>query len=229
MMRQGWIRCLYGVLILVAVSLPVSVRADDTSPDGMMIEALDVAGNVTLTRAEILSVVRTRPGQVLNSGIVDEDILRIAKLGAVESAYYNTRIENNRVVLTYVVVEHNLVRSIAFKGNKKLKDGVLRKELSFKKGDYLDVFAARAGVDAMLEKYKKKGFPWAHITLDEGAVMFGQVAYIIEEGPRPKIKKVTFTGNESLSRRKLQKTIKTNYFSLFTIAPNNLKQILRNY
>ncbi|MHC4770839.1 MAG: POTRA domain-containing protein, partial [Planctomycetota bacterium] len=114
----------------MAVSLPVSVRADDTSPDGMMIEALDVAGNVTLTRSEILSVVRTRPGQVLNSEIVDEDILRIAKLGAVESAYYNTRIENNRVVLTYVVVEHNLVRSIAFKGNKKLKDGVLRKELS---------------------------------------------------------------------------------------------------
>ena len=226
-MRQGWIRCLYGVLILVAVSLPVSVRADDTSPDGMMIEALDVAGNVTLTRAEILSVVRTRPGQVLNSEIVNEDILRIAKLGAVESAYYNTRIENNRVVLTYVVVEHNLVRSIAFKGNKKLKDGVLRKELSFKKGDYLDVFAARAGVDAMLEKYKKKGFPWAHITLDEGAVMFGQVAYIIEEGPRPKIKKVTFTGNESLSRRKLQKTIKTKkkkalFFSVY-YSPEQLE------
>ena len=208
-MLRNWIRILYGVLIFSGMGLVTVGVAAETSPEGMMIEALDVAGNVTLTRAEVLSVVRSRPGQAFNGEIVDEDIRRIARLGAAESAYYNIRIENNRIVLTYVVVEHNLVRSIAFKGNKKLKDGVLRKELSFKKGDYLDIFAARAGVDAMTEKYKKKGFPWVRISLDEGAVVFGQVAYIIEEGPRPKIKKVTFVGNESLSSRQLQKTIKT--------------------
>ena len=208
-MRQDWIGRLVGVFICLVMGLSLTAGAVETSPEGLMIEALNVAGHVTLTRAEVLSVVRARPGQVFRGETVNDDVNRIAKLEAVESAYYNTTIENGRVVLTYVVVEHNLVRSIAFKGNEKLKDGVLTKELSFKRGDYLDVFAARAGVDAMKEKYKKKGFPWVEITLDEGAVMFGQVAYMIEEGPRPKIKKVSFTGNESLSSRKLQKTIKT--------------------
>jgi outer membrane protein insertion porin family len=185
------------------------VRADEVSPEGLTIASLEVAGNVTLTRAEILSVVRARPGQTYNRETVNQDNIRIGKLEAVVRAYENVRIENDRVVLTYVVEEKNLVRSISFKGNKKLKDGVLRKELSFKLGDYLDVFKARAGVDAMKEKYKKKGFPWANITLDEGALIFGQVSYLIDEGPRPKIKKVTFTGNDSLSSRQLQKTIKT--------------------
>ena len=217
-MLRNWIRIFYGGIIFAGMGLVAVGVAAETSPEGMMIEALDVVGNVTLTRAEVLSVVRTRPGQAFNGKAVNEDIRRIAKLSAVESAYYNTKIENDRVMLTYVVVEHNLVRSIAFKGNKKLKDGVLRKELSFKKGDYLDVFAARAGIDAMVEKYKKKGFPWVRITLDEGAVMFGQVAYVIEEGPRPKIKKVTFVGNESLSRRQLQGTIKTKKKKLLFIS-----------
>ncbi|MHC4908028.1 MAG: POTRA domain-containing protein, partial [Planctomycetota bacterium] len=211
-MLRNWI-VLYGVVIFAGMGLVAVDAAAETVPEGVEIEELEVVGNVTLTRAEVLSVVRTRPGQAFNGKAVNEDIRRIAKLSAVESAYYNTKIENDRVMLTYVVVEHNLVRSIAFKGNKKLKDGVLRKELSFKKGDYLDVFAARAGIDTMVEKYKKKGFPWVRITLDEGAVMFGQVA-----GPRPKIKKVTFVGNESLSRRQLQGTIKTKKKKLLFIS-----------
>ncbi len=207
-MRQDWIGRLVVVFICTVMGISLMAIAEEASPEGLMIEALEVMGHVTLTRAEVLSVVRARPGQAFRGQTVNDDVNRIAKLDAVESAYYNTTIENGRVVLTYVVAEHNLVRSIAFKGNKKLKDGVLTKELSFKRGDYLDVFAARAGVDAMKEKYKKKGFPWIEITLDEGVVMFGQVAYVIDEGPRPKIKKVTFIGNESLSSRQLQKTIK---------------------
>lgn len=212
-MLRNWI-----VVVFVAMGLVSVAAAAET--EGMTIERLDVAGNVTLTRAEVLSVVRSRPGQPMKSQIVDEDIRRIAKLAAVESAYYNTKIENERVLLTFVVVEHNLVRSIAFKGNKKLKDSVLTKELGFKRGDYLNVFDARAGVDAMTEKYKKKGFPWVKITLDEGALVFGQVSYLIEEGARPKIKKVSFVGNESLKSRQLQKTIKTKkkkalFFSVY--------------
>ncbi|OQY05780.1 MAG: outer membrane protein assembly factor BamA [Planctomycetales bacterium 4572_13] len=226
-MRQDRIGRLVGVFICLVMGLSAAAGADDASHEGLMIERLNVAGHTTLTRAEVLSVVRVRPGQAFRGTTVSDDVNRIAKLEAVESAYYNTRIENGRVVLTYVVAEHNLVRSIAFKGNEKLKDGVLTKELSFKRGDYLDVFAARAGVDAMKEKYKKKGFPWIEIALDEGAVMFGQVVYQIKEGPRPKIKKVLFVGNESLSSRKLQKTIKTKkkkavFFSVY-YSPEQLK------
>ena len=226
-MRQDWIGRLVGVFIWTVMGLSLMAVADEASPEELMIETLDVTGQTTLTRAEILSVVRSRPGQAFHGETVNDDVNRIAKLDAVESAYYSTTIENGRVMLTYVVVEHNLVRSIAFKGNKKLKDSVLTKELSFKRGDYLDVFAARAGVDAMKEKYKKKGFPWVEIALDEGAVMFGQVAYEIKEGPRPKIKKVTFAGNTTLSSRQLQKTIKTKkkkalFFSVY-YSPEQLE------
>ena len=197
-MLKNWTRMLHGVIIFTGMSLAAVAVAAEPSPEGMTIEALNVAGNITLTRAEVLSVVRSRPGQAFSSEIADEDIRRIAKLDAVARAYPNTKIENGKIVLTYVVVEHNLVRSITFNGNETLKASVLTKELSFKRGDYLDAFAARADIDAIKEKYKKKGFPWARVSLDEGAVRLGQVAYIVEEGPRPKIAKVTFSGVPTL-------------------------------
>lgn len=218
-MRQKLIRTISVIMLLAAMGPGLAI-GEDASPEGLSVGTLNVVGNITLTRAEVLSVVRARPGQVFNAQISDEDVRRIAKLDAAESAYYNTTIENGKVTLTYVVVEHNLVRSIAFNGNVKLKDLVLTKELTFKKGDYLDVFAARAGVDAIREKYKKKGFPWAEVSLDEGAVMFGQVVYTINEGPRPKIAKVSFVGNSTFKDHQLQKTIKTKkrkllFFSVY--------------
>ena len=219
-MRQELIRTINVLILLAVMTLAGSGIAQEGSPEGLPIETIDVAGNITLTRAEVLSVVRARPGVMFDSRMVDEDVRRIAKLEAAESAYYNAAIQDGKVALTFVVVEHNLVRSIAFKGNEKLKDLVLAKELSFKKGDYLDVFAARAGADAIREKYKKKGFPWADVQLDEGAVMFGQVVYLVAEGPRPKIAKVSFVGNDTFSNRQLQKTIKTKkkkllFFSVY--------------
>ncbi|MEN8126812.1 MAG: outer membrane protein assembly factor BamA [Planctomycetota bacterium] len=207
-MRQNRNQILHIIVMLAMTGLTTAAFAADDSPEGLTIETLDVVGNLTLTRAEVLSVVRARPGQIFNQKTINEDVRRIAKLDAAESAYYNTKIDNDKLALTYVVVEHNLVRSIIFKGNKKLKDSVLAKELSFKKGDYLDVFEAEAGADAIREKYKKK-FPWAEIRLDEGEAMFGRVVYVIEEGARPKVTKVAFAGNVSLAGGELQKTIKT--------------------
>jgi outer membrane protein assembly factor BamA len=97
--------------------------AQETSPEGLPIESLDVAGNVTLTRSEVLAEVRVRAGQLFNTEIAAEDVRRLAGLEGVETAYYNTQIVNDRVVLTYVVVEQNLVRDIIFKERRRFNQG----------------------------------------------------------------------------------------------------------
>jgi len=219
-MLQNWTRILYWAVVFAGIGLAPVAAGADTLPAGLPIEAMEVVGNLTLTRAEVFAVVRSRPGQAFDADTINEDVRRIALMDAVESAYYNTAVQDGRVTVTYVVVEKNLIRAIEFRGNKKLSDAVLRKEVGLKKGDYLDAFAARTAVEAIQEKYKKKGFPWARIVLDEAAVMFGQVVYTIEEGARPKIAKVTFAGNDSLSSGDLQKTIKSKkkkllFFSVY--------------
>jgi outer membrane protein insertion porin family len=210
---------------MLAAGLAASAWAQ-TVPEGLPIETVETAGTVTLSRAEVLAVVRARPGQLFNEQQATEDARRIAKLDAAESAYYNAEVVGDKVRLTYVVVERNLVRSIAFQGSAKLSDSFLAKQLSYKKGDYLDVFALRAGTDALTEAYKKKGFPWVTVTLDEGSAL-GNVVYRIDEGPRPKIAVVRFEGNEALKSGELQGTIKTKKKKLlvFTVyySPDQLE------
>lgn len=209
-MRQGCILSMGVLAVLVCLTAGPLTAAD--LPEGLIVERVEVAGNVTLTRAEVLAAVRTRPGQVFSEAMTSEDVERIARLPAAESAYYNTQVQDDKVLLTYVVVERNLVRSIAFKGNDELSDQVLAKELTIKRGDYLDVFAVRAGVDALTDLYRKKGFPWAVVTIDEAdqaALQRGQVTYTIDEGTRPKIGSVTFVGNQVLPSRDLAGAIKT--------------------
>ncbi len=208
-MRQG---CKVKLAFMAVLMCLCAVPATAQQPEGLIVEQVDVAGNVTLTRAEVLSAVRTRAGQIFSASMAAEDAERITRLDAAESAYYNTEVQDGKVRLTYVVVERNLVRSIVFKGNDKLSDQVLARELSIKRGDYLDVFAVRAGVDALTALYKKKGFPWASITIDEAdqaAMMMGRVAYTIDEGTRPKIAAVKFEGNQALPGRDLARAIKT--------------------
>ncbi len=204
---QGF-KSVFWVMLAIWMAGGVTAFAVD-APDGRVIQDVKITGNVTLTRAQVIAVVQSRPGRTFNAKDVAEDIGRIAKLDAVESSYYNTQIVDDKVVLTFVVVERNLVRSISFKGNKKLKDGLLLKALSYKRGDYLDLFAVRAGVDALTEQYHEKGYPWAVVTVDEGSAMLGQVAYHIQENARTRIHKVNFIGNDSIESKELLKAIKT--------------------
>jgi outer membrane protein assembly complex protein YaeT len=210
-------RLMYGWMLAV-VCLTAGVSAAAEPADGLFISRLETAGNVTLTRAQILSVVSLRAGQRFSAAEASADARRIAALDAADTAYYTTDIADGRVTLTYVVAEKNLVRSLAIKGNDGLSDSRLTKELTFRKGDYLDAFAVRAGRDAIEAFYRKKGYAWATVTLDEAGMLLGQVTYVIEEGPRPKIKAVRFSGNASFKARELQKPIKTKAKKLLVFS-----------
>ncbi|NLW84609.1 MAG: outer membrane protein assembly factor BamA [Phycisphaerae bacterium] len=177
--------------------------------EGLSIGRVEAAGNVTLTRSEILAATSLRPGQRFSAVEASADVQRIASLGPVETAYYTTGIADGRVTLTYEVVEKNLVRTLVLRGNKGIGDSRLLNELTFTQGDYLDAFAVRTGRDAIEAFYHKRGYAWATVTLNEAAMLVGQVEYIIEEGPRPKIKKVRFSGNQSFTDSELKKAVNT--------------------
>jgi len=183
--------------------------AAEGSNSELRIGSIEIAGNVTIIKATILASVRARVGELYNKASANEDSKRIAQIEGVEYAYYNTKVAGGQVELTFVVVEKNLVRAIVFNGNKKVKVGKLSKDLGFKKGDYLDIFLARAGVEVLGELYRKAGYPSAEIRLDESALKAGRVIYNIKEGLRARIQKVLFDGNETIPTKELKKAIKT--------------------
>jgi len=209
--HDGWLLAIVGLLCgwSLAEAPTQTTPQAAAAADGLTVATVETAGNVTLTRAQILAVVSHRPGRRFSAAEAAGDVRRIAALDAADTAYYNVEVVAGQVKLTYVVVEKNLVRELAIKGNKKISDSRLTKELSFRKGDYLDAVAVRAGRDAIEAFYRKKGYAWAEITLDEAAMLLGRVEYRVNEGPRPKVKSVGFTGNESFSSFQLKQPLKT--------------------
>jgi outer membrane protein insertion porin family len=178
------------------------------APGGLAIDKIEIVGNRSVTDSQVLAAVHSRVGAAFSSAIAEEDTERIARLPGVEYSYYSTAVADDRIELTFVVVERNIVRAIMFMGNEKYKPSQLIKELDFKLGDYLDPVQARAGVTALVDFYKSRGFPFAEVTLDADKLSEGRVIYRINEGQRVRISDVRFSGNEKLKTKDLKKVVK---------------------
>jgi outer membrane protein assembly factor BamA len=94
-----------------------------------------ITGNQNTTQSQVLSKLRTRVGDYFNAQTAAEDANRIAELPAVDYAYYNTAVVDEKIKLPYVIVEKLPVRAIQFVGNKEFGGRKLTKKLDFKRGD----------------------------------------------------------------------------------------------
>ena len=103
----------------------------------------------------------------------------------------------------------NIIKSINFVDNRKFKDKVLRQRLGFKLGDPLDPYLAENGRKTIIEVYRKIGFAFVNVGMDLGEFSQGRLLYIIEEGPRVRVKDVKFVGNKAIGSGTLKKLLKT--------------------
>lgn len=204
-MKKSW----KVVFISIVFCLVVTHYAPAQAEKQYEIGSINTAGNVSISNEEILSKVRSRVGQLFDPGTAAEDAKRIAELSGVEYSYYNTSVVDEKIQLTFVVVERNIVRSIAFVGNRKYKAKTLRGKLTFKRTDYLEPAMAEAGRKAIAEFYQGKGFAFVQVSLDTERLSAGNVIYTIDEGPRVKISAVKFIGNDALKTKSLKKAIET--------------------
>ncbi len=175
----------------------------------MPIGRIEAVGARSITSARVLSEVRSRVGGLFDAETAAADARRIAELPGVEYSYYNTAVADGKIKLVFVVVERNVVRSIAFVGNKEVKGSELKKKLDLKVGDYLDPVLAESGRKAIIEFYKKKGFAFAAVGLYTEQLKAGKLIYTIKEGPRVRIDAVSFTGNSAVKTKTLKKAVKT--------------------
>ncbi len=196
-------------LLLVFVGFCLADDNQKVSAVGKKISVIETAGNVSISRAKVLSRVRARVGEKFDEVSASEDVKRIAMIDGIKYSYYNTVVNADEVKLTYVVIEKNIIRSLEFAGNKAFKVEKLRKKTALQKGDYLDLLFVRDSVKNLTDFYHEKGYANVKVTLDEALLLKGELFYEISEGLRVMIDKITFSGNETLSGRELASAIGT--------------------
>ncbi len=186
---------------------PVSVQPAQSRYE---IGIIQTAGNRIINSNQILAKVRCKVGQMFDSDMAAEDAKRIAQIDGIEYSYYNTTVVDNKVQLTFVIVEKNVVRSIDFIGNKEYKAGTLTKKLGFKKGDSIDAMLAEAGRKNIVDSYQEDGFAFVEVTIDQQKLLSGNLVYTIQEGPKVKIDAVEFSGNKAVKTKALKTAVKTS-------------------
>ena len=201
--------CFLTLLVSFVAGFSIAAEGLKLEGEGLPVSEINIVGNVSISRAEILSAIRTREGELFYDKSVSGDTDRIAAIEGVAGSYYEHKVVNGKVKLTFIVVEENLIRSIIFNGNEAYKDSRLLKESGLTKGDYLDTFLVNSSVRSLVDFYHEKGYANVGISLDRDAFDEGKVIYDIKEGQRVKVKEIKFKGNEAFTGNELSKAIET--------------------
>jgi outer membrane protein insertion porin family len=185
------------VVAALASAWASAVAAPREADQAARVVEIRVEGNKQMSANAILIYVRTRPGQVYNEQVVKGDEKRLLETGRFDSVVASRTQTDKGVVVTFAVAERPLVAALVFQGNKAIKDGELAKELSFGAKDPLSAFSVEAGRLALQKKYQDRGYHFANVTTDKTALeQKRQVVYKIVEGPKVRVRKIRFQGND---------------------------------
>ena len=202
-------RAVVATTLALALFGPVA-EAQETTPAARVVE-VRVEGNKQMSTNAVLVYIRTRPGQAFNEQVVKGDERRLLETGRFESVVATRTETDQGVVVTFAIVERQLVAAVIFRGNKEFDSGDLAKELTFGAADPLSAFDVEAGRLALESKYKSSGYHFVAVTVDNQALKDNrQVVYTVVEGPKVRIRKIRFEGNEFFSGFKLRQTIGTS-------------------
>jgi len=185
---------------------------------GLRVGQVNIKGHKAVSAGTILNRVRSRSGSVFNEKTVAEDARRILIMPQIADVTWDVTQVGDQVNITFTVVETLQIVSVEFLGNKNIKVKDLSKEIEFDAGDFLDRYLIQVGAEALEELYHKKGYYFAKVNVNEGALRDERkVIYVIVEGPKLRIKKRRFVGNESIPTRKLKGKVKSSaYFPIFS-------------
>ena len=170
----------------------------------------------------ILFAIETRKGRVFSPQVLQEDLRRIYQMGYFKDIQITTEETERGMVVTFVVKEKPMVRSVQIIGHKKIKLDDLQKVMETKPRTILDIAKVKGDVARMRKVYVDKSYYEVSInyTITPIDDDYSSVEFRIKEGEAVKVAKVTFSGNDSIKAGTLLKVMETRkkhwLLSIFT-------------
>ncbi len=197
-------------LLQVNPSAAPPVRAN-LDPTGRTIDRIEFEGLRTIEPAGLLDTVGIAPGDIWNRDEISAACRRLAETQKFEGIpFADPRMDNGRLVLTFVVRERPFIVSIEFLGNEQFEDGDLLKEIPIGVGSVVSEFLIRQSQQTIQQKYREAGYAYASVDVDAEALQNEQrVLFRISEGPRVRIEEIRFEGNSEFGDRRLRGLIET--------------------
>lgn len=207
----------YGAPVL-AIAGPTEGRVDPSAavarPAQQVVESVDIQGNRRLRDEDLLYYIKVRPGDTYDPAALERDLRELLSLNFFDKTATRVLTEDGirgGVNVIFEVKELPIIRDLVFKGAKAITEADILKEFREKrvgvsKETVYDPVKARNATRTLREMLASKGYPNAKVTISEETVSATSIAvtYNIEQGPRSRIVKIEFEGNEKFKDGELR-------------------------
>ncbi|MBN1567306.1 MAG: outer membrane protein assembly factor BamA [Acidobacteria bacterium] len=200
--------CLIGFLLIDSASF----AQESAAPT---IERIDIRGNRRIPEETIRYYIQSRPGETYNESRLATDLRDVYRANFFEYIEIQERDGDAGKIITFIVKEKPLIRTIEYVGNKSFSESNILDEFKERKvGLTTDSqyepskieAAKRALRGLMLQNGKPLGTIRSEI--DNIPPSSVRVRFIMDEGPNVRIGQIRFTGNTVFSDKQLKDALK---------------------
>jgi outer membrane protein insertion porin family len=171
--------CLSALYFLLSAFIPVYAS------EAAVIRAIEVEGLSRVSEKELINLICFRIGDVVDDEILKIGIRRAFTKGIFNDIQAESVPYEDGIKLRYLVKEIPLIDRVIVEGNKNISGKDIKRLLLYKEGeDFKEEYLARTRT-ALLELYKRKGFPAAVVEIiieDAKKISAVNIRVIVNEG-----------------------------------------------
>jgi outer membrane protein insertion porin family len=216
---------------------PAAPAARAAVPAGEIVRAVDIEGNQRIEADTVRSYMLLQPGDPFDADRLDRSLRTLFATGLFRDVTVTRQGDRIRVV----VEENPIVNRVAFEGNSRVSDDVLRNEVTLRARAVFTPQQAQSDRQRILDLYARRGRFAARvepkiIQLDQNRV---DVVFEITEGDAALVSRINFVGNTAFSDSRLRDVVASREQAWFRILstsdiydPDRLafdRELLRRY
>jgi outer membrane protein insertion porin family len=198
------------LVVCLAVCAPLAWPAAGraaTEGEEPRVEAVEILNAQFLQKETLLFYVSTKAGDRYDERRLRDDFRRLWDTGFLDDLVLEARdgAEGGKIV-SFRVSERKRVQIVDFRGSKALtnstiEDELKKRDLALKIDTFYDPAKARRVEEVIKEMLARKGRPFAKATHDAKTIGAAgqQISFTVDDGPKVKVKTVTFDGNEAFT------------------------------
>ncbi|MEM9429042.1 MAG: outer membrane protein assembly factor BamA [Pseudomonadota bacterium] len=210
---SGW--SVVAILSLILITL----TPEPTAAQSARFNRIDVAGNQRIDADTIRVFAGIEPGETVSPAEINAAVQRLFDTQLFEDVQITPRAG----VLLITVVENPTINIINFEGNRRLDDELLRAIISLQPRRAYSRAAAERDAQSIIDAYAQQGRLAAEVTpkiirLEDNRV---NLVFEIFEGRLTEIQRISFTGNQVYSDRRLRRVIETGQAGLLSFILDN--------
>jgi len=209
-----WFLCLgfcllgtFGAAFAQPAAAPAAVSSDEAEQArDQPIAEIDVRGNRRVTKSDVLSYLRLRPGQPFSPEALGEDVKALWASGFFDDVIVELDQKDTGISLMFLVRERPNIAAVEFEGNDEIDTDDLAEAIEVKPNTILGYPAIARSVQKIRDLYAEQGYFLAEADSEVLPQKNNEVnvKFKITEHNSVSVRRITFIGNDSISDDELR-------------------------